>query len=282
MPETTPSPRAYILGSEIREARKRCGHSLRAMGEKLDVAHSVIARWERGERVPGQDSIVALCAVLDINGEARERVITLAREAAAELANSVSVGADGEADVLAALMDFERNAQRITNVAPVVIPGLLQTSDYARAIVDGSASNAERDRMVSMRIGRRDVLTRRRNPVQYTAFLLEWSLLQPIGDDAAMRDQLEFLIEMSERENVTIRVVPQSAGWTPIHAGQYVLLEFAKASPVVLMEHLRSSTFLRDEGDVRAFVEARDDIETMAMSPADTVGLIGEVLERRG
>ncbi|WP_344678926.1 helix-turn-helix transcriptional regulator [Saccharopolyspora taberi] len=281
MNETTPAPLAYVLGSELRNARIESGLTLRKLARILDVSHSVVVRWERGERVPSTESIAAVCAVLGINGRSRERLMKLTREAAAEPPNRVSVGKIGAADQMAALLEFERNASAITNVSPSIVPGLLQTADYARAIMKTGLPTAEIDKRVAMRIGRRDVITRHRSPVAYSAFLLETALRQPIGDGEVLQDQLRFLLEMSERKNVVLRVIPLSAGWTPAHAGQFILLEFGKASPVVHLEHHRSSAFLRDETDVQAFVSARDDIERVAMSPEDSAGFITDVVAEK-
>lgn len=274
---TTPAPRAYILGSELRDARSQAGLGLRQLATRLDLSHSVIVRWERGERVPSTESVSAVCAVLSLPGAQRDRLLELAREAVDEPTNLVSVGSTGEQDQLAALLEFERTATTITNVSPVLMPGLVQTSDYARAIL-GGIPNA--DKMVSLRMGRRDIITRRRNPARYMAFILESVLHQPIGDREVQLDQLEYLRELAERGNAEIRVIPAHAGFTPAHAGPFVLLEFAKAPPVVHLEHHRSSAFLRDQGDVEAFLAARKEIDRVAMSPEDTTKLIADVANR--
>lgn len=280
MSETTPAPRAYVLGAELRDARDKSGLTLRQLAAKLDVSHSVVVRWEKGERVPSTESVAAYCAVLGLTTTARERLMRLAREAVSEPANTVSVGPAGEADQLAALLEFERIATSITDVSPILIPGLLQTADYARAIMSAGIPAGETDKRVMMRLGRRELITRRREPVRFAAFILEATLRQSIGGPAVMAEQLQFLLEMAERDNVRVRVIPSSAGWTPAHAGPFVLLEFAKAAPVVHLEHHRSSAFLRDEADVTAFVQARDDIERVAMSPQDSAELIADVINR--
>ncbi|MDA3644528.1 helix-turn-helix transcriptional regulator [Saccharopolyspora indica] len=280
MTETTLAPRAYVLGAELRDARTTAGFGLRELATKLDVSHSVVVRWELGQRVPSTESVSALCAVLGINGTTRERLMRLTREAASEPPNTVSVGSTGEADQLAALLEFERMAIAMTDVSPIVVPGLLQTADYARAIMSTGMPNAETDKRVMMRLGRRDLIIRKRGSVRFAAYMLESALHQSIGGRYVMIDQLQFLLEMGERDNVEIRVVPRSAGWTPAHVGPFVLLEFAKAAPVVHLEHHRSSAFLRDEADVKAFVSAREAVEQAAMSPEDTAELIASVINQ--
>ncbi|MBQ0923773.1 MULTISPECIES: helix-turn-helix domain-containing protein [Saccharopolyspora] len=280
MSETTPAPRAYVLGAEIRDARSRSGLGLRQLAGRLDVSHSVVVRWERGERVPSTESVSAVCAVLGLSSPARDRLLRLTREAQAEPPNSVSVGSVGEADQLTALLEFERIATAITDVSPILIPGLLQTTDYARAIMGTGIPEHEVSTRVAVRLGRREVITRHQEPVRYTAFLLESVLHQPIGGRAVLIDQLRHVRDMSARDNIDIRIIPLSAGWTPAHAGPFVLLEFAKASPVVHLEHHRSSAFLRDPGDVTAFVKAGKDLGQFAMSSDDSVRLVDEIIHR--
>ncbi|WP_342752515.1 helix-turn-helix transcriptional regulator [Actinopolyspora alba] len=275
---TNLAPRAYILGSELREARVGAGMTVRKLATQLDVSHSVVVRWERGGRVPSTESVSAMCAVLDLPSHQRDRLLELTREAASEPVNSVSVGATGEGDQLTALLEFERTSTAITDVSPLLMPGLLQTGDYARAIMGTGVPNV--DERVALRLGRSDVITRRKAPAAYTAFILDSVLHQAVGDEEVMAEQLLHLTEMSQRGNVEVRVIPRHLGWTPAHAGPFMLLEFERASPVVHLEHHRSSAFLRDEGDVSAFVDARDDIDRLAMSAEESRELITETIER--
>ncbi len=274
----SPTPKAYVLGSEIRGHRESAGINTRGLAAALDMSsHSVISRWERGARVPSPEMVSAVCTVLSVSGSERDRLVDMAREAANEPTNSVSVGSAGEQDQLSALLEYERNATTITNVAPVLIPGPVQAPDYARAILGGVPQT---DKMVSLRMGRREVITRRRNPARYHAYLLESVLHQPVCPSEAHRDQLEYLVELGRRDNIDIRVIPSATGFTPAHAGPFVLLEFERAALVVHLEHHRSSAFLRDEGDVQAFLDAREDIDQVAMSPDHSTKLIADVANR--
>lgn len=273
-----PAPRAYALGAELRDARKKAGLVLRELSARLDVSHSVVVRWEKGERVPSTESVSAVLAVLGVSSGERDRIIAIAREAAEEPVNSVSVGIAGMAEQLALLMDYEKIATRITDASPILIPGLLQTSDYARAII---GSGADTEGKVAVRLGRRDVISRVRAPVEYTAFVGERALHEP-AEGELMAEQLELVRTLAEQNNVNVRIVPASAGFTVAHAGPFVLMEFEKADPIVHLEHHRSSVFLRDQNDVQAYAAARDDLEKVAMSPEDSHGLIADVINTNG
>lgn len=278
MPETNPAPRAYLLGSELRHARTQAGFTMRALAERLVLSHSVLVRWERGARVPSSDSVAAVCAILGLPSTERDRLAELAREAASEPVNTVSVGSSGEKDQLAALLEYERNAGAITDVSPVLMPGLTQTSSYARAILGVDAEDV--DRQVSLRVGRADVITRRRSPAHYRAILLESVLHQPIGDKDVHLDQLHHLVGLGGRNNIEFRILPLSVGWTPAHTGPFMLLEFPKAAPVVHLEHHRSSATLREREDVEAFRAAAQDLTKAAMSPEDSLEHITALIDR--
>lgn len=280
MGETTPAPRAYILGAELQAARKRAGLVLRQLATQLGWSHSVLVRWEKGTRVPSTENVAALLGALGVTSAERDRLIALAREAAEEPVNTVSVGAGGMAGQLTALIEFEHRAVAITDVSPLLAPGLLQSDEYVRAIMGSGLPPDETAARATLRLGRREVITRDRAPAKYTALIGEAVLHQPVGSRAILADQLRLILKLGDLDNVDVRIIPVSAGWTPAHAGPFVLLEFATADPVILLEHHRSSAFLRDEGDVQAYVSAVEDVGRVAMSPADTSGLIADVINR--
>ncbi|WP_243793644.1 helix-turn-helix transcriptional regulator [Saccharopolyspora gloriosae] len=280
MTATPPRPRAYVLGAELRDARRKKGLTLRGLASILDVSHSVLVRWEHGDRVPSAESVSTVSAVLGVSSTAQTRMLKLAREAAVEPAPTLSMSSPGGVDQLATLLEFERTATKITDVAPLLIPGLLQATEYTRAIMTAGIPEREANKRVAMRQGRRDIITRKRAPAKYTALILESVLHQPIGVPGAQQDQLRFLDEIAERDNVELRIIPAAAGWTPAHAGPFVLLEFAKADPVVHLEHHRSSAFLQDEDAVDAFRSARDELERIALSREDSRKLIAEISAR--
>lgn len=276
MTETTPAPRAYVLGADLRHEREQAGIRVRKLAEQLGLSHSVIVRWEKGQRIPSPESVSAVAVALGLPAATRDRLIQDAKDAAAEPVNSVSVGVAGMADALTTLMGFERIATSITDVSPLLMPGLLQTSDYARMIIGDSPDSETR---VAVRMGRRDVITRERQPVEYTAYILE-AVLHHQGGGPMHIDQLQAMRKLTDLPNVCVRVVPGDAQTSPAHMGPFVLLEFDKATPVVHLEHLRSSVFLRDQGDVEAYKEARADLNEMAMSAEDSATLIADVINR--
>ncbi|WP_092523191.1 DUF5753 domain-containing protein [Actinopolyspora saharensis] len=176
-------------------------------------------------------------------------------------------------DELTTLLEFERTATSIVDVSPILIPGLLQTSDYARTIL-ANESPGNLERLVAMRLGRRDVLTRRR-PVELTAIILETALRRPMGGHEVMADQLRYIAKVaSDHSNVTVHVLPDTGKWTQAHAGPFILFDFAKAAPIVHFEHLSSSAFLSNAGDIKVHRDAAVNLREAAMNPTESIEFI--------
>lgn len=120
---------------------------------------------------------------------------------------------------------------------------------------------------------------RSRNPVNFVALLDAEVLVRPIAPPDVMADQLRHLLRMSELRTVTVQIVSTTVpGYHPGLAGPFELIEFAQASPIVLLDHHRSSAFLWDEEDVQEFVKAAAQIREAAMTPAETAEVIAKIV----
>lgn len=237
--------------------------------------HAKLSHIESGRRAPNPEDTATILAHIGVTGAKREELLTLARAAA-----DPNWVAPGVGKALAALLEYERTAKVITEVNLALIPGLLQTWDYARTImIRAGATAGEADHRVAVRMGRRDILERQA-PVQFRALIGEFALRYPACGDQVMAEQLRHLLKWSKRENVDIGVIPIGSRWTPAHDGPFVLLEFERASPVVHLENYRCAVTLTDKRDVRDYQAAAENIRRAAMSPAATTGLIAELLNR--
>lgn len=235
-----------------------------------------MSRYETGDRIPTPEDVASIVTALGEGGELREKLIEMARDAAQP--NWLSTGAAGGHNELTTLIEFERTATHIAEVAPMIVPGLLQTSDYARAIM-ADLPAAEMEPFVTLRVGRRDVLTRRR-PVDFEAFIAEHVLRMPIGGHEVMADQLSHLLKFAELPNVSVRVLPTTLQrWSLVLEGAFILFRFPKAAPIVNLQHYRSSAFLYDTADVKDYVDAVDALREAALSPAASAELIASCVE---
>lgn len=268
-------PNDRELGAALRKLREDAGLNTRTMAARVGVSNANISHWETGNRLVPLERLTTILDALSVTDEERDRLIGLRRRASGP--GQLVAGVPSIGEQLTRLIEYERTAKRITDVSPLVIPGLLQTGDYARSVL-GEGPNT--DTRVALRAGRREVLTRRRNPVEFLALIDSDVLTRPIGTPEVMFDQLDHLLQMAKLPNVTIQLIPTTTpGYHPLLAGPFILLEFPTATPIVHLEHHRASAFLWEPQDVSAFVAAPDEIRTKAMSPERSAEVIKEVAQ---
>lgn len=270
------SPRARALSAALRQAREDAGIGQRELARQLGMKHPQLSYWERGLRTPVVEDVAAILAKLDVTGAERDRVLELARNASDP--NWLTAGIPGVSPGLAGVLDCEKTANAITEWSPLVLPGLLQTSEYARAILSaGDLPAREVEPRVMMRMSRRDVLTRRR-PARLIALIHERALRENIGGPEVMCDQLRNLLRAAEMDTVTVQVVQSGVGWHPGLAGPFILFDFPDSPSIVHLEHHRSSAFLYDDKDVEDYQAAAATVRGVAMSPEDSAELIASVI----
>ncbi|MFC4855380.1 helix-turn-helix domain-containing protein [Actinophytocola glycyrrhizae] len=262
------------LGAELRRLRTEAGLNTRTMADRTGVSNANISFWETGKRLVPLERLTAILDALSVTDDERERIIGLRRKA--DGPGELTTGSTSIGKRLTRLIELERTATRITHIQPLMIPGLLQTSDYARAVFGDNDPDV--DTKVALRAGRRDVITRRRNPVEFLALIDSEALVRPIGSPEVMADQLDHLVRMAELPNVTVQVVPSTApGHHPMLAGPFVLFEFPTATPIILLEHYRTSAFLWDRESVAAYLSVPEEIQRVAMTPERSLKLIKEI-----
>ena len=150
--------------------------------------------------------------------------------------------------------DHENKAVAIEDFQAIVMPGLLQTGEYARALISrsGNVPAAEVDERVAARLARRILFNRDRR-ARFSFFIHEFVLRTPVGGPAAMSDQLHHLLQMSVRSSITLRVVPASLGAHAAMAGSFTFMEFAEFRPVAYLESTTSSLFLELPEEIAAY-----------------------------
>ncbi|SFD93506.1 hypothetical protein SAMN04487819_105199 [Actinopolyspora alba] len=164
------------------------------------------------------------------------------------------------------MIEYERTASAITEVAPLLVPGLLQTADYARTVM-ATSQGPEQETRIAMRSSRRDILTSRQAPT-FEAILMERALTERIAAPEIMADQLRHVGKIADLPNVTLRIIPSNPGaWTSAHSGQFMLIEFPRAAPIVHLEHLGSAAFLTAPHAVEIYKDAVGNLRDAAMTP---------------
>jgi transcriptional regulator with XRE-family HTH domain len=269
----------------LKQFRTRSGQSLAQVGETLELNIGSLSRIENAER--GVNPVLAR-ALLDQYGvtdqAVRDRVLGLVR---ADLAQKRPWWKELSAVLSPAHYDgflaFESSATVVRCYEPSVVPGLLQTEEYARALLREVSFDLPPDQiedLVRVRLTRQRILTGAggREPTRLLAVLDEAVLHRRVGGRAVMRAQLQRLVEVAGQGHVTVRVVPFTAGEHAGLCGIFNILEFLEPhSPVVWLENLTSSFFLEDPDDVQRYVAVFDRLLSTAADPAASVDLIRNV-----
>lgn len=275
----TISWRARALKAALRSALEQSGMSAREVARQLNISHMKVNRWlGDSDPAPSAEDTASFLARINITGEERERLLYMAR---ATDADWMGLGPSGINPQLASVLECERYAIRITEYQPLIWPGLLQSSEYARAVFarDSHLTPPEIEMRVMMRIARRDVLTRRK-PVQFTALVGLPAVHGKIGGSEVMAAQLSHVQGITRQDNVAIQLVDLNTDWSPAHAGGFILYEFEDLPATVYLEHFRSWVMLVDESDVADYKTAVETIRREAMSPEQSAGLIADAIPR--
>jgi transcriptional regulator with XRE-family HTH domain len=275
-----PTVLRILLGAQLRRLRESKRISLEEAGNSIRASHSKVSRLETG-RVGFKDrDIVDLLTLYGVTDEQeREALRTLAARA-----NSPGWWHD-YADVLPAWFEsyvgLEEAASQIRSYEVQFVPGLLQTEDYARGVTMLSYSHPrEINRRVSLRMARQAVLDRPEPPSLWVV-LDEAVLRRPIGGVNAMRAQLRHLVDMSQQPNITIQVIPFSAGGNPVTWGPFSVLRFAEydVPDVVYLEQLTSALYLDKPDVVDSYLDVMERLCTDAATPAASVKMLRAALK---
>jgi transcriptional regulator with XRE-family HTH domain len=273
----TRTPKGRALGKALREARQGQELTVRALAAQINRDPAVLSRWETGERTPKPENVARILTTLGVTGERYEEIIELAY--GADDSSWVATSLPAQQQQLAALLDFEQSATSIVEVSPLLVPGLLQTSDYMRAVMIGArVQGGELARRVAVRIERREVLTRP-EPARFTALVGQAALFQVIGSRDVLAAQLRFVLDMARRPNVEFRVIRYDSGWHPGLEGPFLLIESGQGT-VVHLENRKSGLFLHEDADVEAYRSATEMVRNVAMSAAESVRFVAEVAGR--
>jgi transcriptional regulator with XRE-family HTH domain len=263
------------LAAELRDLRDKAGLNTRDAARRVGLSPATLNRMELGNRDITPEDMASLLVVYGVIGVERERLLAMARDAG--LPGWWERSGKGIPDELPALINFESEATRIVEVAPLRIPGLLQIPDYIRALMrSGGVVSTAMEGMVATRLGRQAVLTRPRPP-HYLTIIDEPVLRRPVGGPQVMADQLRHMINLATRPNVDVRVIPLDRGAHTGLDGTYVTLDFPKARTIVYLEHKRSSLFVDEPDDVIPFHEATDTLIQTALGSPESVNFLAQV-----
>jgi transcriptional regulator with XRE-family HTH domain len=278
VPPSSPTVHRRQLGAELRRLREAAGLRVEDAAAALGCSPSRVSRIEighgRGVAKPGD--VRTLCGLYKVTDERQvEMLLNMLSLVSQQRGWWESFGRVLPSG-LEVYVGLESDARAERCWEPLLVHGLLQTADYARAVfqMGGRHPLTDIDDLVEIRMERQKLLTREDSPLEVWAIFDEVVLRRPLGGAAVMREQLHHLIEVTELPNVAIQVVPLSMGANPGLTGAFSILEFEDESRVVYVESRAGNLYLEKRADVRLHTTAFDLLRSMALAPAESAALL--------
>jgi transcriptional regulator with XRE-family HTH domain len=277
-----PTVLRIALGTQLRRLREACGITREVAGDAIRASHAKISRLELGRVGFKTRDVADLLTLYGITDEQQRHAFL----ALVERANEPGWWRQYN-DVLSTWFEtylgLEQASSVIRTYEVQFVPGLLQTQDCARAVIQLCqlhSTSEEVDRRVALRMARQDFLTQPGAP-DYWAVVDEAALRRSLGTRAALHTQLQHLITMSELPNVTLQVVPFRTGGHPAAGGPFTILRFAEPDlpDIVYLEQLTSAVYLDKKRETDNYLLVMDRLCVEAESPADTTNFLKQLIK---
>ena len=263
-----------VFGAMLRSYRVKAGMSLEQLGARVYLSDDMVGKIENGQRVPTEQFAAACDAVPELNtGGALAELRDLLKDYLKQRAYP---------GWFIRWPEKETQATVLRSFELVVIPGLLQTQGYARALLDHriGSNTDDVDEIVAARMERQAILDRAKPPELWVA-IEEAVLRRPVGSPAIMHEQLNHLLRIAHRPNVVLQVIPASVG---VHGGLagagFIVADFADAPPVAYQETQVGGQVIEDHDDIAILLAAWDRLRAEALPRAASLDLIEEVASK--
>lgn len=275
MTSETHTQRKY-LGNELRRLREAAGLSGRDMAPLVGVSQSTVSRWEKGTKVPTIPESNAFADAVQATPETRERLLHLVEAAHSEVVTWRAALRD-KGHLQDQVRELEATARRLRNYQPVIIPGLLQTAEYARRVLPLVDRTGRQDyaAAVASRMQRQEILY---DPARRFDFLItEAALRLRLGGPEVLLPQLDRIAQVSTLANVTVGLIPHgpvtAVGWHP-----FVIYEDVQdGEPFVRVEMVHGMATIDRAEDVALYQALAESLARDAVSGAEARGLLDRI-----
>jgi|SRR5690606_38025241 transcriptional regulator with XRE-family HTH domain len=278
-----PTVLRIALGGQLRRLREAAGISREEAGEAIRGSHSKISRLECGRVGFKQRDVRDLLELYGVTDPQQQ-------EAFLELAKRANERGwwhrydEWLPSWFETYIGLEQAAKIIRCYEAQFVPGLLQTPEYARAVIRLEYANEDAEEVeerLALRMRRQQILDRKDDPTNLWAVIDEAVLRRPIGGVAVQRGQIEHLLEISKRSNVTVQVLPFSVGGHAASGGPFSILRFPESElpDVVYLEQLTSALYLDKRQDLERYLAVMDRVSVQALDPRRTRQLLSEMLQ---
>lgn len=276
---SSPTIRHRRLAAELERLRESVRLSREEVAERLDWHTTKVWRIETARSWITPGDLRDLLDLYDVHGPRRDALIALARHSRQKGWWTTYK------DVLrGSYVDLEAEASMIRNYEPLLIPGLLQTEAYARTVIRAALvlEPEEVRRRTEARLARQELLVRDVGPGQLWVVIDEAAIRRLVGGRRVMSEQLQSLMDVSERPNVTIQVIPETVGAHPGLSGPFVMLDFPNPeffAPVVFLESDMDGLYLEEAEQLTRYTLMFDHLRARALGPEESVALIQATMD---
>ena len=272
----TPTVRLRRLAAELRSLRAASGLTRETVVERTGINAATLYRIEHGRVRPQTRTLRTLLDLYSVDQEQQAELVTLLRDARQR--GWLHAYQSELPEHYTTYIGFEGEAHSVWDYESLFVPGLLQTEDYARAVIRGGLPNASRDeveRRVEVRM-ERQALLHNENPLNLWSIVDEAALRRQVGGPEVMQAQFQYLIEVSELPHVTFQVIPFDAGAHPGMPGSFILLQFGDAAipDVIYVDTMAGELFLEEVADVRRYKLVFEHLRAVAASPEASLSLV--------
>lgn len=276
MVEANPTVRQRQLGARLRQLRTGLGRTVEDVAGELLCHATKISRLETGARPANLRDVRDLCRIYGVSEQETQALMDLARQA-----REPGWWTQYEDLDLSPYIGFEQDATAITSFSMYWVPALLQTPDYARAIITGIARKIDPailQQRLDVRLRRQQLLDQPKPP-RYRALLDEAVLHRQVGGASVMGEQLGKVLQLVQEEKVTIQVIPFEAGAHASADSNFEFLEFGdKALPsIVFVEGIYSNLYQERPAEVTRYREAIEYLRDESLTPRESVNLITNI-----
>ncbi|MDT0446810.1 helix-turn-helix domain-containing protein [Streptomyces johnsoniae] len=272
------------LGLTLRAARKRAGLTLTTAAGQVDVSTATLSRIELGKGPIPADKLDDYLAAYKLTGAKADEVKKLAALASSEGRSTLLTQySDAIDDPFVGYLELEEIAARASIFTAQVVPGLLQTEEYAQALITAGVMHQSARQVrsfVELRMERQRVL-RRENPLAVECIVEEGALRRPVGGAEPLRRQLHAVCTaMDELPNLDFRVIPTSAGAHPGVDGQFTIFQFDAGDPIVTVESMTRMAYLEEDYDLLPYDTSFGRMRELALSRERSREFIGELMQQ--
>jgi transcriptional regulator with XRE-family HTH domain len=272
----SPTVRERRLARALRHLREEAGLKIEDVADRLEISASTVSRMETAQVGVRPRDLGFLLDMYEVSGAERDQLLQIARERRQqrwwqEYADLPNIAVAG----------LEADASTISQYSTQLVPGLLQTEAYARAVLKAirlDAKAGDIDRRLELRLHRQELLTSESAP-EYWVVLDEAVLRRQVGGPAVMAEQLGQLVEAAKRPNVTLQVLPFASGEHAGMDGEFTILHYRESDDpdVVYIENTGSDLYLEAPEVTRRYNKIFDHLRAAAQNPSESIRTLGSI-----